>query len=280
MSEAIHLRISRDYRSILIVGLLCATSIQCHDATSQIPEPSSKPSKSAAFLKGDDELLLLASRDPIEFLRYCRTYYEATIVDYRGRFSKQERIKGRIRDEQVTEIRFREKPYSVDMRWVRNPGKASRVTYVAGRHVENDREMACIEPSGIVGLLVTSVKRDIHSPEAREESRRTIDQFGFKNSLDLIIKYCEKATGESGYSLTFKGMEAFQGRPCYVFERRLPYDGEQGIYPDRLLVIQIDSEWLVPVGVFAYSDSEGRELLGRYVFTEIEYNTGLSDADF
>ena len=65
-----------------------------------------------------------------------------------------------------------------------------------------------------------------------------------------------------------------------MIERRLPYTGEDGPYPDRLLAVFIDSEWLVPTGCFAYADDAKQDLLGSYVLTDVEFNTGLSDEDF
>ncbi len=274
-----------EQRRVVILGLslCCAVTVQCHDATTRsalkVGLAADRPANQIER-KTDEALLLLAADDPLGFLSYCREVYDYSISDYRAKFTKQERIKGNMRKEQVTEIRFREKPYSVDMRWISNPGKAKRVSYVAGRWVEDNRELAYIEPSGIFGVLVSGVKRDIHSAEAKEESRRTIDQFGLKNSLDMIIKYCEKAKGSPEYKLSFRGLETFHDRLSFTFERQLPYDGEQGGYPDRRLLFYIDCEWLVPTGVLAYADIEKRELLGRYVFTDLQFNTGLTDADF
>jgi hypothetical protein len=65
-----------------------------------------------------------------------------------------------------------------------------------------------------------------------------------------------------------------------VFERRLPYGDAAGVYPDRLLVIYVDREWLVPTGCFAYADDAGEKPLGTYVTTEVKFNVGLTDADF
>ena len=45
-------------------------------------------------------------------------------------------------------------------------------------------------------------------------------------------------------------------------------------------MICIDRDWLVPAGCFAYADDAGEELLGTYVTTEVEFNVGLTDADF
>lgn len=179
------------------------------------------------------------------------------------------------------EILFREDPYSVDMRWSRNPGPAKRVNYVAGRWIDKGRKLALIEPSGVLGLLVPGgVRHDIHGPEVRKAARRTIDQFGFKNTIDLIIKYCEIAQGDPGYELRYVGHGTVDGRSTYVLERRLPYTEPNKPYPDRLLVIHIDREWLLPTACYTYADEAREELLGSYVTTSVELNVGLTDEDF
>ena len=221
----------------------------------------------------------LAAADPLGFLKQCRRHYLEHISDYRCRFIRQERLHGILTAREEMDIRFRENPFSVDVRWTRNAKLAKRVNYVAGRWAKNGREFARIEPAGLLGLLFPrGVKRDIHAPDVRAAARSTIDRFGFKNSLDEIITNCESAQGHPDFALRFIGSGALDDRPCLIFEQWLPRDGPQGPYPSRLLVIHIDREWLVPTGWFAYDDA--RKLLGSYVSTDVEFNVGLTDEDF
>lgn len=273
------------YPKTALIMLLAGWSFQCHHAASESPNgPLRSPAATGSPVVSTsrcDWTEERVRRDPLGFLRQCRDHYDRTVKDYKARFVKQERIAGVLRNEQETDVRFRENPFSVDMRWIRNPGRAARINFVAGRWVEDGRELALIEPSGLLGMVVPGgVKRDIRGPEALAESRRAIDQFGFRNSLGLIIKYCEQAAGSDGYSLTCHGTTEYDSRTCYLFERTLPYRSEGGAFPDRRLLVYIDSEWLVPIGVFAFADDASQELLAKYCFSSIEFNTGLTDADF
>ena len=196
-------------------------------------------------------------------------------------FARKERLAGGMTPEQRVAVLFRERPFSVDMRWISNPHLARRVNYVSGRWAKSGREFALIELVGMLRLLAPAgVKRDIHGAVMRSHSRRPLDDFGFANTLALIIHYCEQAQGDPAYELRYVGGGLLDDRPCHVFERRLPYTGEGGAYPNRLLIIYIDREWLVPTGCFAYADDARQELLGSYLFTDVRFNTGLSDADF
>jgi len=262
-----------------------AMLFQCHRAQlwSQLPGQVVQvgAEEIAVEFAPADKYEQLARRDPIEFLQTCRREYDRRVTDYRCLFIKRERVNGAMSSEQEIDVAYREKPFSVHMNWIKNPGRAKEVSYVKDRWVEDGRQLALIKPAGVLGLLVPGgVKRDIRGKDVRTASRKTIDQYGFRNSLDLIIKFCIMAQGQPGYELNYLGIAEFDGRESYVLQRRLPFTAEDDPYPDRLLLIYIDREWLVPTGCFAYADDAGTELLGQYVSKQVAINIGLSDADF
>ena len=278
----------RNVRARIAVGLLlCSACLaQCHQV-SRAP--------SVAHVSVSVELIptaaiitesmcapeRLARRDALAFFRFCLKEYQRNIRDYSVTFTKQELVRNKLTAEQVTTVRFREAPHSVDMLWTQNPGRAGRVLYVAGRRVDEEgNELALCKPAGILGGIGIKVWRAIHGGDAQREARRTIDQFGFKSTLELIIKYSEQAAAEGMLDLVFVGDGSIDGRPTYVFERRLPYTGEDEPYPDRLLVAHVDKEWLLPTGCFSYSDDVGADLLGRYLLTDADFNIGYQDTDF
>lgn len=269
---------------LLIAAALCA---QCHQLAtrvdSQAPAVRVERVYAAAVVtdvtKHDEQL---AQADPMEFLYRCREHYRRNYRDYTCTFVKQERIGSRITAEQVVDVKFREEPYSVSMHWVRNADQADRVTYIAGKWKDADgRDQAWCQPAGaILSLFVPRILQPIHGARAERASRRTIDQFGFANTLDLIIKYCERSRDDGELDLRYVGRGSINDRPTYVFERRLPYTGREEPYPDALLVFHMDSEWLVPMACFSYADETGDDLLGKYVLTDTAFNIGLTDQDF
>lgn len=272
-----------------MVGLLlCAAfTLQCHDASSRAQFgaveqvnievlSSAVPAASPAM----DKLERLARTDPLEFFRHCREHYDQTIHGYQCSFLKQERVGDKLTAEQVTVVRFLNDPYSVDMVWTKNPGPAARALYVKGKWRNDEgQEQAWVRPSGAL-LKLLKIKQPIDGPRARKAARRRIDQFGFRNSLDLIIEYSEKAAQTGELDLRYVGHGCVEKRPTYVFERRLPYTGEEEPYPDRLLVVHVDQEWLVPIGCLSYADDAGNELLGKYVLYDVQLNPGYTPDDF
>ena len=122
--------------------------------------------------------------------------------------------------------------------------------------------------------------RPIDGPDAKKSARRRIDQFGFANSLRLIVKYCDLSAEHNELDLRYVGDSAVGERPTYVIERRLAYTGDDGVYPDRLLIVHLDKEKLLPMCCISYADDAKTKLLGRYVFTNVKFNVGLTEGDF
>ncbi|UCE61558.1 MAG: DUF1571 domain-containing protein [Phycisphaerales bacterium] len=241
----------------------------------QSPDGAVQPARDPAATKR------LAMTDPLGFLRMCRENYLAWVSDYRCDFAIREHVAEVLSEEEHIEVLFRQEPFSVHMRWRGESRPAHRLSYVAGRWNVDGQEYALVVPSGVLRWLAPAgVKQDIHSPLMRAASTRPVDQFGFLNTLDFIINYCESARDDPAYDLSYVDIDVVDNRPCYVFERRLPYTGTDGPYPNRLLVLYIDAEWLVPTTCLAYADDAAQELLGSYITTSAQFNVGLTDEDF
>ncbi len=222
----------------------------------------------------------LVCENPLAYLHLARQAYQNQIIDYTCRFSRQEFLDNRLADEQVAEVKFREHPFSVYMHVTQNPAEARRVLYVRESRTANGQEQAIIQPEGCLArLFVRSVTRPIDGQEARNASRRSISEFGFAKALDLIIQYTEESRTQDLLDLKFVGTGKMDNRPTFVFERRLPKK-ENDFWPDALLIFHMDQEWNLPVACYSYADSAGTQLLGKYLYTDVNLNVGLSATDF
>lgn len=221
---------------------------------------------------------------PLSFLHDLLQRYESTVRDYSCTFIKRERVNGRLRPEQEMVARFKEDPFSVALTWVRRgDSMAQQAVYVKGKLTDgHGNELAEVRPISPWDILAKRVPQNIDGKSAQNASRRSIDQFGFGCTLGLILRYSELAERRGELALSFAGEGQIDGRPTYVLERRLPYTPDDGTYPDALLVVHIDKELLLPTGCFSYASDERTDesLLGSYVWTDIQLNVGLSDADF
>jgi hypothetical protein len=284
-------------RWIIGLGLMVAFSLQCHELVNKLNQPSKVPGLGATVavaqpespvvdvvreLALDDPIERMAREEPLKLLREAQRRYRESVLDYTCIFRKQENLDGKLTEVQGTKVKYRDKSHSVYMEWIENPAKAKRVIYVEGKWTTKKGEPGALcEPAGAIAkLFVNSIVMPINGPEAKAASRRTIDQFGFAKGLELITKYCVLAQERGELKLTYKGQSTVYGRPTYVFERVLPYTGEDGVYPDRILVYQLDKETLLPVLCVSYADDNRQVLLGRYEYADVHLNEGLTDADF
>ena len=231
-----------------------------------------------------DELLALAERDPLALTRRAQERFEQEVRDYRCVLIKQERVGGKLSAIEEVEVRVRNSPRTIYMLWRKNAAQAKRVLFKAedAAFVDDEgRRLARVEPAGaVIRLFVTDIFMPINGEHARKVSRRTVDQCGFGATFELLRRFNEFAREKGVLDLRFSGTGEVDGRPTYVLTRYLPYDGEDGEYPDAKMVLHLDQEWLLPVAVESFADRAGKRLLGRYVFTKVELNPGLGEKDF
>lgn len=229
------------------------------------------------------DLRALALRDPMRLVEQGREYYDRNIREYRCTLVKQERLGNKLTDVQEIEIRYRENPYAVYMLWKSNPDGARRALHMHSDDYvdERGRKLVRVEPNGAVARLFT---KDIFLPldgaQVRKESRRAIDEAGFRSTFELLEHYNAIAKERGVLDLKLAGTGEIDGRPTYVLQRDLPYQGADGPYPDARMKLHLDQEWLLPVAVYSYADHNEETLLGSYVFTDIEINPNFDELAF
>ena len=217
----------------------------------------------------------LAARDPLAVVRRGIERYDREIREYRCVLLKQERLEGGLTPVQEVEVRFRQSPQTVYMLWRTNADQAKRALFVDdGRNVDQDgQKLARVEPAGaLVHLFVKDIYMPIDGPEARQASRRSIAECGFRATFTLLERYNALAAERGVLDLKYGGTGVVDGRPTYVIVRNLPHGGDGDVYPDARMVLHLDQEWLLPVAVYSYADHEEQELLGSYVFMKVELN--------
>jgi len=275
------------------VCLAAAFAIRCHNLLSADERPApvpvidavavAQPELTVADVRESMEVAIdrMAREKPIGVLREAQKRYRQRVMGYTCTFYKQELIDGKLTKRQEVQVKYRENRKSVYMHWTKNPGKARRVIYIEDKWTKDGLPAALCQPEGsIARLLVSKILMPINGPDAKAASRRTIDQFGFANALGLILKYSVMADGEGTLKLALKGEAAVHDRPTYVFERTVPFTGEDGKYPDHVLVYHLDKETLLPVLCESYADLAKTQLLGRYEYANIRLDVALTDADF
>lgn len=257
-----------------------ATASETKVSTPVAPSPTAA---AAACKLSVDERRDLARRDPSALARLAIGNYDALIRDYACTFTKQERIDDKLRDAEEIDVLFRVQPHSVYMKWVKNEDQARRVLFVdSPTNVDKKgRKLAKVEPAGaLIRLVVSEIDMPINGDRAKAASRRTIDEFGFRSTLDLLEKYNRVAEANGVLDYRYDGDGVIDGRPTFIFIRKLPHVVGKDTYPDARMVLHLDQEWLLPTALYSYADVDGKVLLGSYVFSKVRVNPGLTDADF
>lgn len=225
----------------------------------------------------------LVARDPMALVDLGHARFAKEISTYRCVLTKQERLGNELTKVQEVEVRVRNSPQAVYMLWRANADQAKRALYMDSSEFvdKHGRKVARVEPAGAIArLFVKDLFVPIDGPEARKASRRNIAECGFASTFDLFERYNRLATDAGVLKLRYAGTGTIDGRPTYIIVRDLPYRGPGGPYPDARLVMHLDQEWLLPVALYSYADHNETQLLGSYVFTQIELNPAFSEDTF
>ena len=259
----------RSARVLALIGV-CVTIGAAFCAEPSGPKPIlSTPSP--VYPKGREEMEALARTDPLRLLQVAREWHGERITGYTCRFQKVESIGGKLRKPETMRMKFRKTPFSVYLKWTSGPSKDQEVIYVEGVN----KGKAVVHPSGILGMLFRKVSIDPLGKTATKHSRKPITMAGMENMISLITDQCEEAKAKGDLTLTYEGIRHDGGRPSYVLKRVLP---EKKGYPCEVLIIYIDTEYLVCVRTDAYD--WGGELQSHYFYTDLAINPGVTDEDF
>jgi hypothetical protein len=248
--------------------VLCLWVSDQRPSRDESPDELAAPSYTAAAVdigKGPaDPLEKLARASPIAFLEKSLEKYDAEVKGYTLTFFSRERIKGKLRAPEKREIAFREKPFSVYMKWIEGGGLASKVLYVEG---EYDNKLLARPPLSFLGIFT----REVNGPDAKASGRYTIDEFGFKRSTQRTLKAMVAAKARGALHVRYDGIvdvPELGGQQCYKFVRT-PYVPAEEDALDELTLF-FDREHLLQVGSIL-RDAK-RELLAEYFFYDIKLN--------
>lgn len=206
-------------------------------------------------------------------------------ADYTLTFSRQERIDGELRTAETIQMKLREEPFSVHMKW---NGTGREALYIQGR---NDGKLL-VRPGGWRRIF-RRVKLDPSGSVAMAESRYAITESGLQLSAGRLLRQRQRDLElKRQVSSRMLGHKKISDRDClqFVIEYRDPTVGPGY----RKTINYLDSETGIPIAVKYYGwpdenaengepdgqTSEQETLLGNYVYSHIAFDKGLSDADF
>lgn len=200
-----------------------------------------------------------------------------TIRDYQCTFQRQERVGGELLEETRMEMKVRQKPFSVYMRFLEPASMAGReVIYVEGR---NDGKLLA-HATGLAQTLGT-VALDPNGMIAMRGGRYPITDAGMTKLVEKLLALGAQKHLFRDSRITIEPVE-FAERPGTRVEIRNP--APVGNFRLAVARIVLDREWNVPVHFEALEwpatgDSQPI-LLEKYSYLDLRLDTGLSDLDF
>lgn len=204
----------------------------------------------------------------------------ARVRDYMGTLVKEERVNGQLQPEQYVEIRVRQQPFSIFLKWQGpKPFVGQEAMFVAGR---NDNKLRA-KGTGLAAIA-GYVSLDPRDPRALAQSRHVITETGIGNLIETISRNVELERRFPANVVQVKFADfAFQGKPCTCMETTHLVNNGQ-FYAYRTLVF-FDKDLKVPVRFEAYDwpvpgGNPKGEKLEVYSYINLKFNVGLTDAAF
>jgi outer membrane lipoprotein-sorting protein len=207
--------------------------------------------------------------DPENWIRDMEEAY-AKIDNYTAIFHKQERVSGKLLEEETIFIKFK-KPFKVYMKWIKDPYKGRQILYVENW---NENQMK-VRERGILGVI--TVNLDPNSSMANKGNRHPITESGLGHLVKLIEENLRKGAKVAELKFIGHGEETVYGHKTKKVELIFPKDEARGYYCYHA-IINIDVEKKLPLKVQIYDWEDN--LIEKYGYEELKLDPGLTDADF
>ncbi len=197
------------------------------------------------------------------------------VTDYEAIFVKKEVVKGQ-RIEQRMQIRFREKPFSVRLKFI-EPNQGREVLYIDGR---NGNKML-VQETGLASL-VGPVSIDPRGSLAMEHTVHPITQIGVKNMLNRLLDHWLAERSNEQVDVKFYPNARIGKMECQVVEATHPASGSAtGAQKVRLY---IDKNTGLPIRVqhvgIASRAGDQESVIADYAYLSMKTNIGLTDKHF
>ncbi len=203
------------------------------------------------------------------------------VRDYSGLFYRQERVNGQMQPEQTIQLRVRQQPFSVHMKWL-GPQKliGQEAYYVAGKNNNQVKVKGAGALLGAVGFLSFDPK----DPKIMSTNRHPITEAGIGNLIDQLVQghESEKRQSPDQSVLSFAEFK-FLNRPVTKMESA--HRTNNGQFYCHRTVVFIDKDTKLPVRFEAYDwprqgGTPNGDMLECYSFVDVKFNLGLNDSAF
>ena len=237
--------------------------------------PPAQPALTGASAKNPNHPLVPI----IEWAKGERPRIQA-IKDFTFTLVKQESINGKVYDPCVFDMKIRNEPFSVYLKY-RIPEKKAGTEAIFVKGKNNDKIQA--KGVGILALIGTTSLAPDHR-YAMDGNKYPITEVGIARLVDLLIEVGENDI-LNNYECKVQYYENCKvgTRNCTVIEVIHPKP-TPGKFPFHIAKIYIDDELQLPIRYESYdwpkSAKDTPALLEGYIYSDLKINVGLTDIDF
>ncbi|QDT63782.1 DUF1571 domain-containing protein [Calycomorphotria hydatis] len=203
---------------------------------------------------------------------------------YTAEFFKHEAVDGYMSEPQTVEMKVRQEPFGVYMRWLTtHPGR--ELLYLEG---ENEGRIL-VQPGGWRGRILGALNLDPEGSMAMGDSRYPITTAGLDNFAKRVLEYRETDTGRtSGFECEMLATTSDTNRSIYEFV--INYATPDDLKEYRKSIVRIDQDLLLPTHVINFSwpfddtpegeSLDDRTMVEHYRFENVDCTIHLADAEF
>jgi hypothetical protein len=196
----------------------------------------------------------------------------SVVKDYSCYLVSQERVKGKLLEQNTIEMKVKSEPFSVYMRWLApDKFKGQEVAFVAGKNNNKMRVKSNVLGSNIVGF----VSIDPSDPRVLQHSRHTILEAGLATMIDQNLKHWQISRSVGKTKVTV-GESTYNKRNCFRVEITA-LDAAAASYCYRT-VIYMEKESKIPIRMENYDANN--ELIEMFSYADLRFNTDLRDEFF
>ena len=205
------------------------------------------------------------------------------IKDYTFTLIKQESVNGKVFDPCIFDMKIRNEPFSVYLKY-RQPDKKAGTEAVFVKGKNDDKIQA--KGVGILAMIGTTSLAP-NNRFAMDGNKYPITEVGIARLVDLFIEVGENDI-LNNYECTVQYYEnvpptSGSTRMCTCIEVIHP-KVTPGKFPFHIARIFIDNELQLPIKYESYDwpkkEGEKPMLLEAYIYHDLKLNTGLTDIDF